>query len=130
MAEYGIKSLSSLLVKYLEQVWSWSSCLPYSMLCFNSYHSPNLDGFSHYELTFCHNMTINPDLEVQPYIVVSGTFRTCYEKPKKNVQYHCSRLQRFRIRELTFLWKQEIPCLSNSSNFIYVSSKRDNCAYK
>ena len=29
-------------------------------------------------------MTINPDLEVQPDIVVSGTFRTYYEKLKKN----------------------------------------------
>ena len=33
-AEHGIKSLSGLLVKHLSQVWSWHSCLPYSMLCY------------------------------------------------------------------------------------------------
>ena len=92
LAEHDIKSLSFLLVKHLEQVWSWSSCLLYSMLCYNSYSSPNLDGFNPYELTFCHKMTINPDLEVQPDIVVSGTFHTYYEKLKKNLQNLCSRL--------------------------------------
>ena len=29
--EHGIKSLSGLLVKHLSEVWSWHSCLPYSM---------------------------------------------------------------------------------------------------
>ena len=76
LAKHGIKSLSSLLVKHLEQVWSWSSCLLYSMLCYNSYSFPNIDSFSPYELTFGHKITINPDFEMQPDIVVSGTFHT------------------------------------------------------
>ena len=66
LAEHGIKSLSSLLVEYLEQVWSWSSCLLYSMLCYTLYSCLNLDGFSPYELTFGHKLTINHYLEVQP----------------------------------------------------------------
>ena len=103
LAVHGIKSLSSLLDKHLEQVWSWSSCLPYSMLCYNSYSSPNLDGFSPYELTFGHKMTINPYLEVQSDIVVSGTFRTFYEKLKKNLQYLCSRSQTFRSQRTHLL---------------------------
>ena len=45
-AEHGIKSLSGLLVKHLSQVWSWHSCLPYSMLCYNGYSTPNLNGDS------------------------------------------------------------------------------------
>ena len=47
-AEHGIKSLSGLLVKHLSQVWSWHSCLPYSMLCYNGYSTPNLNGYSPY----------------------------------------------------------------------------------
>ena len=39
-AEHGIKSLSGLLVKQLSEVWSWHSCLPYSMLCYNAYFTP------------------------------------------------------------------------------------------
>ena len=103
LVEHGIQSLSCPLVKHLEQVWSWSSCLPYSMLCYNSYSFPNSDGFSPYELSFGHKMTINPDLEVQPDIVVNGTFRTFYEKLKKNLQYLCPRLQRFRSQRTDLL---------------------------
>ena len=49
-AEHGIKRLSGLLVKHLSTVWSWHSVLPYSMLCYNGYSSPNLNGYSPYEL--------------------------------------------------------------------------------
>ena len=49
LAEHGIKSLSTLLVKHLSEVWSSSNSLPYAMLCYNSYSIPNLDGFSPYE---------------------------------------------------------------------------------
>ena len=41
-AEHAIKSLSGLLVKQLSEVWSWHSCLPYSMLCYNAYSTPVL----------------------------------------------------------------------------------------
>ena len=56
-AEHGIKSLSHLLVKHLSTVWRWHSVLPYSMLCYNGYSSPNLNGYSPYELVFGHKMT-------------------------------------------------------------------------
>ena len=53
LAEHGIKSLSNLLVKHLSGLWSWYNCLPYAMLCYNSYSTPNLDNYSPYELVFC-----------------------------------------------------------------------------
>ena len=84
-AEYGIKSLSGLLVKHLSEVWSWHSCLPYSMLCYNAYSTPNLNGYSPYELVFGHKMTLSQELEVDT--VVSGTFTDYYEKLKKNLKY-------------------------------------------
>ena len=96
LAEHGIKSLSSLLVKHLSEVWSWYSCLPYAMLCYNSYNTPNLDSFSPYELVFGHKMKISHELEVKPEIVVSGTFQTYYERLKKSLKYLGERLQKFR----------------------------------
>ena len=48
-------------------------------------------------------MTINTDLEVQPDIVVSGTFKTYSVKLKKNLQYLCSRLQTFRSQRSDLL---------------------------
>ena len=56
-AEHGIKSLSGLLVKHLSTVWGWHSALPFSMLCYSGYSSPNLNGYSPYELVFGHKMT-------------------------------------------------------------------------
>ena len=104
-AEHGIKSLSGLLGKHLSTVWSWHSVLPYSMLCYNGYSSPNLNGYSPYELVFGHKMTLSYELEIKVDTVVSGTFKDYYEKLKKNLQYMGERLQKFRSQRLDLLNK-------------------------
>ena len=104
-AEHGIKGLSGLLVKHLSTVWSWHSVLPYSMLCYNGYSSPNLNGYSPYELVFRHKMTLSHELEIKVDMVISGTFKDYYEKLKKNLQYMGERLQRFRSQRLDLLNK-------------------------
>ena len=104
-AEHGIKSLSGLLVKHLSTVWSWHSVLPYSMLCYNGYSSPNLNGYSPYELVFGHKMTLSHELEIKVDTVVSGTFKDYYGKLKKNPQYMGERLQKFRSQRLDLLNK-------------------------
>ena len=57
--------------------------LPYSMLCYNGYSCPNLNGYSPYELVFGHKMTLSHELEIKVDTVVSGTFKDYYEKLKK-----------------------------------------------
>ena len=104
-AEHGIKSLSGLLVKHLSTVWSWHSVLSYSMLCYNGYSSPNLNGYSPYELVFGHKMTLSHELEIKVDTGVSGTFKNYYEKLKKNLQYIGERLQKFRSQRLDLLNK-------------------------
>ena len=86
-AEHGIKSLSWLLIKHLSEQWNWVSCLSYSSLCYNCYDLPNLDGHSPYELVFGHKMLISPKLEIQPEVIVSGTFKEYYERLNKNLKY-------------------------------------------
>ena len=102
LAEHGVKSLSSLLVKCLEQGWTWSSCLPYSMLHYNSYSSPNLDGFSPYELNVGHKMTINPDLEVQPDIVSVVLSEPSMRNSRKTYSIFAPGCKDLQVRELTF----------------------------
>ena len=104
-AEHGIKSLSGLLVKHQSTVWSWHSVLPYSMLCYNGYSSPNLNGYSPYELVFGHKMTLSHELEIKVDTVVSRTFKEYYEKLKRNLQYMGERLQKFRSQRLDLLNK-------------------------
>ena len=100
-AEHGIKSLSGLLVKHLSTVWSWHSVLPYSMLCYNGYSSPNLNGYSPYELVFGHKMTLSHELEIKVDTVVNETFQDYYEKLKKNLQYMEKDCRNSEVRDWT-----------------------------
>ena len=104
-AEHGIKSLSGLLVKHLSEFWSWHIILPYSMMSYNGYSTPNLNGYSPYELVFGHKMTLSHELEVRVDTVISGTFKEYYEKLKKNLQYMAARLQKFISQRLDMLNK-------------------------
>ena len=92
-------------MKHLSIVWSWHSVLPYNMLCYNGYSSPNLNGYSPYELVFGHKMTLSYELEMKVDTVVSSTFKDYYEKLKKNLQYMEERLQRFRSQRPDLLNK-------------------------
>ena len=96
---------SAPVVKHLSTVWSWHSVLPYSMFCYNDYSSPNLNGYSPYELVFGHKMTLSHELEIKVDTVVSGTFKEYYEKIKRNLQYMGERLQKFRSQRLDLLNK-------------------------
>ena len=84
LAEHGIKSLSNLLAKHLPEVWLWYNILPYAILCYNSYSTPNLDGFSLYKLVFGHKIVMSYVSEIKPFVVVSGMFKTYHEKLKEN----------------------------------------------
>ena len=57
------------------------------MLCCNSYSTPNMDGFSPYQLVFGQKIVLSHVLEMRPDVVVSGTFKTYYEKLKINLNY-------------------------------------------
>ena len=120
LAEHGIKSLSNLLVKHLSGLWSWYNCLPYAMLCYNSYSTPNLDSYSPYELVFGHKMTLHPKLEIEPQTVVTAHFHTYYEKLKKSLTYMRERLQRFRSAR-TDLWnRNKVPHAFEAGQIVYL----------
>ena len=103
LAEHGIKSLSSLLVKHLSETWSWQNILPFAMLCYNSYSTPNLDNYNPYQLVFGHQPNSNYDLAVRTDPVISGNFKTYYEKLKKNLDYMRQRLIKFRDQRIDLL---------------------------
>ena len=120
LAEHGIKSLSNILVKHLSGLWSWYNCLPYAMLCYNSYSTPNLDNYSPYELVFGHKMTLNPKLEIDPQAVVTAHFHAYYEKLKKSLTYMRERLQRFRSAR-TDLWnRNKVPHAFEAGQIVYL----------
>ena len=107
LAEHGIKRLSNLLVKHLTEVWSWPDCLPYAMLCYNAYSTPNLDNMSPHELVFGHKATISHELEIRPDVVVTRMFTEYYEWLKKSLKYTRDRLQKFRSERTDLLNKNK-----------------------
>ena len=50
-AEHGIRSLSAILTKHLTgQGQTWHKYLSLAMFAYNTFHSPNLENYSHFEL--------------------------------------------------------------------------------
>ena len=120
LAEHGIKSLSNILVKHLSSLWSWYNCLPYAMLCYNPYSTPNLDNCSPYELVFGHKMKLNPKLELEPQTVVTAQFQAYYERLRKSLEYMRDRLQKFRSAR-TDLWnRNKIPHAFEAGHIVYL----------
>ena len=98
-AEHGIKSLSSILTKHLtEQGQMWHKYLPLATLAYNTFNSPNLGNYSLYELVFRRKLKILLDLETDPDIKISGTYREYHMLLSKRLQYLHKLLKNFRMK--------------------------------
>ena len=75
-AEHDIKSLSSVLSKHLTgQGQMWHRFLSLATFAYNIFHTPNLGNYSPYELVFRRKPRILINIETDPDIKVSGTFK-------------------------------------------------------
>ena len=122
-AEHGIKSLSSILTKHLtEQRQMWYKYLPLATLAYNTFISPNLGNCSPYELVFGRKLKLLLDLETNPDIKISGTYREYYTLLGKRLQYLHKLLQDFRIKRLALINKDRSFFLYNSGDLVYIIS--------
>ena len=75
-AEHGIKSLSRIMSKCLtDQGQIWHKFLSLAMFAYNTFHSPNLGNHSPYELVFGRRPKLLINIETNPDIKVSVTFK-------------------------------------------------------
>ena len=87
-AEHGIKSLSTILTKHLANVGQmWPKYLPLAMFPYKMFNTPNLGNYSPYELTFGRKPRPLLNLNSNPDIRVSGTFKEYYELLNKRLKY-------------------------------------------
>ena len=76
-AEYGIKSLSTILTQHLtDHSQMWPKYLPLATLVYNNFNSPNLGNYSPYELVFSRKPKLLLDLESNPDIKYQEHSRT------------------------------------------------------
>ena len=87
-AEHGIKSLSRILTKYLTgQGQMWHKYLPLATFAHSMFNSPNLANHSPYELVFGRKPKLLLDLEMDPDIKLSGTYRAYFSQQGKRLEY-------------------------------------------
>ena len=87
-AENGIKALSTILTKHLTDFGQmWPKYLSSATLVYNMFNTLNLANYSPYELTFSRKAKLILDLETNPDIKVSGTFKDYYTLLNERLQY-------------------------------------------
>ena len=87
-AEHGMKSLSRILSKCLtDQGQMWHKFLSLAMFAYNTFHSPNLGNHSPYELVFGRKPKLLINIETNPDIKVSGTFKDYHTLLTKRLDY-------------------------------------------
>ena len=105
-AKHGIKSLSTILMKHLPGLGQcWPKFLPFTMYCYNTFCSPNLNRFSPYELVIGRKPKLLIDLKTDPNVKASGTFKEYYEQLSKRLEYLEKLLFVFRMKKSSMLNK-------------------------
>ena len=87
-AEHGIKSLSYILSKHLTSLGQvWNKYLSLGTFAYNTFNTLNLGNYCPYELTFGRKPKVLLNIESNPDIKVSKTFKEYYELLNKRIKY-------------------------------------------
>ena len=100
----------------------WPDYLPFATLAHNTYNSPNLSNYSPYELVFGRKLKLLLDLETDPDVKVSATYKEYYERLEKRLKYLHKVLQDFKTRQLALLNKDREYFQYNSGDLVYLIS--------
>ena len=107
-AEHGIKSLSNILTKHLTGMGEmWPDYLPFATL-------------GHNELVYGRKPKLLLDLETDPDIKVSLTYKEYYERLERRLKYLHKVLQDFKTKQLALLNKDHESFQYNSRDLVYL----------
>ena len=98
-AEHGIKSLSNILSNCLTgQGQTWHRFLSLATFAYNIFHTPNLGNYSPYEFVFWRRPKMLINIETDPDIKVSGTYKDNHMLLTKRLDYLQNMLQNFKMK--------------------------------
>ena len=83
----------------------WLKYLSLATYVYNMFNTPNLGNYSPYELTFGRKPRPLINLDSNPDIKVSGTFREYYELLNKRIRYLQDILFNFKSKRLAMINK-------------------------
>ena len=89
---------------------------------YNIFHSPNLGNYSPYELVLGRKPRILIDIEMNPDIKVSGTFKNYHILLTKRLDYLQKMLQNFKMKQVALLNKDSEFFQYNSGDLVYLIS--------
>ena len=91
-------------------------------MAYNTFNIQNLANYSPYELVFGRKPKLLLDLETNPDIQGSGTFKDYYTSLNKRLQYLHKLLQDFSSKRLAMINKDRSFFQNNSGDLVYIIS--------
>ena len=122
-AEHSIKSLSTILTKHLTNLGQmWPKYLPLAMYAYNTFITPNSGNYSPYELMFGRKPRLLLNLDSNPDIKVSGTFKEYFELLNKRLKYLHDILLNFKSKGLAMINKDRAFFQYKGRDLVYIVS--------
>ena len=100
----------------------WPKYLPLAMFAYNTFNTQNLGNYSPYKLTFGRKPRPLINLDSNPDIKVSGTFKEYYELLNKRLKYLHDILLNFKSRKLAMVKKDRAFFQYKSGDLVYIIS--------
>ena len=120
-AKHCIKSLSHILTKHLTgQGQMWHKFLSLATFAYNIFHSPNLGNYSPYELVFGREPKILLDLETDPDVKISGTYKDYHTLLTKRLKYLQNMLKNFKVKHVAVINKDREYFQYNTGDLVYL----------
>ena len=89
---------------------------------YNMFNTPNLGNYSPYELTYCRKPRPLLNLDSNPDIKVSGTFKEYYELLNKRLKYLHDILLNFKSKRLAMINKNRAFFQYKSGDLVHIIS--------
>ena len=122
-AEHRIKLLSHILSKHLISLGQmWTKYLSLATFAYNMFNTPNLGNYSPYELAFGRKPKIMLNIQSNPNIKVSKTFKEYYELVNKRIKYLQDILFNFKLWRLAMINKDRENFQYRGGDLVYIIS--------
>ena len=116
-------TISNILPKCLTgQGQTWHKFLSLATFAYNMFHTPNSGNYSPYELVFGRMPKILINIETDPHIKISGTYKDYHTLLIKRLNFLQNMLQNFKLKCLALLNKDKEHFQYNSGDLVYLIS--------
>ena len=121
--EHRFRSLSHILSRLLTSIGQmWTKYLSLATFAYNTFNTPNLGNYSPYELTLGRKPKALLNIESNPDIKMSKTFREYYEFLNKRIKYLQDILFNFKLWRLAMINKERENFQYRGGDLVYIIS--------